>query len=113
MKEIKAIIQPHRLSAVIEALQQMEGLPGVTVSEVKGFGRNRGKSAESRAEEPFVEYVRKTKIEIVVPDQIVDEVVRTIVERGSTGHPGDGLIFISDVEKVVRIRTGATEEYSG
>ena len=111
MKEIKAIIQPHRLSAVIDALQQMEGLPGVTVSEVKGFGRNRAKGAKDKVVQDFVEYAKKVKLEIVVPDGMFEAVLQTIIAHTQTGHAGDGLVFVSTIDEVVRIRTGERELY--
>lgn len=107
MKEIKAIIQPHMLTKVIDALRAMDDLPGLTVSEVRGFGRNRARSAKDRTVEDFVEYAKKAKLEIVVPDELAERVVDTITQNAHTGHPGDGLIFVSAVEHVVRVRTGA------
>lgn len=109
MKEIKAIIQPFQLSRVMDALRSMEGLPGVTVSDVKGFGKNRARDAKDKIVEDFIEYARKTKLEIVVPDDLVDGVVKTIEATAHTGRPGDGLIFISTVEEVVRIRSSNRE----
>ena len=106
MKENKAIIQPHMLTKVIDSLRSMDDLPGITVSEVRGFGRNRAKSAKNKIVEDFIEYAKKAKLEIVVPDNLVDQVVATITRNAHTGHPGDGLIFVSSVEEVMRIRTG-------
>lgn len=110
MKEIKAIIQPFQLSKVIDALRAMEGLPGVTVSEVKGFGKNRARNAKDKVVEDFIEYAKKTKLEIVVPDQLVPAVVNVIESSARTGRPGDGLIFVSNVDEIVRIRTGESEK---
>lgn len=112
MKEIKAIIQPHRLSEVIDALQNMENLHGVTVSEVKGFGHHRAEGPKKRGTEDFIDYAKKTKLEIVVPDQLADAVVQTILKHAHTGRPGDGLIFVSTVDESFRIRTGTRENYS-
>jgi nitrogen regulatory protein P-II 1 len=106
VKEIKAIIQPHMLSKVIDALQSVEDLPGITVSEVRGFGRNRARAARNKVVEDYIEYARKSKLEIVVPDSLLDRVVQTITQNARTGHPGDGLIFVSDVGDVFGIRTG-------
>lgn len=106
MKEIKAIIQPHMLTRVIDALRAMDDLPGITVSEVRGFGRNRAKSAKNKIVEDFIEYAKKAKLEIVVPDELVAHVADTITKYAHTGHPGDGLIFVSSVEEVIRIRSG-------
>ena len=111
MKEIKAIIQPHRASKVIDALQAMDDLHGVTVSEVKGFGHHRERSAKDTAAEDLIDYAAKTKLEIVVPDQLARAVVETILKHAHTGRPGDGLVFVSTVDDVFRIRTGAKENY--
>ena len=111
MKEIKAIIQPHRLAPVIDALRAMEGLPGVTVSEVKGFGRSRAKDAQNKIVEDYIEYAKKTKLEIVVPDEMMDAVLETIISHSKTGHPGDGLIFVSTIDEVIRVRSGERETY--
>ena len=106
MKEIKAIIQPFMLSKVISALREFEGLPGVTVSDVIGFGKSRGREAS----EPLVlesgAYAKKTKLEIVIPEELVDPVVAMIADNAHTGNPGDGKIFVSTVDDVVKIRTG-------
>lgn len=112
MKEIKAIIQNHRLSEVIDALQDMKNLHGVTVSEVKGFGHRRADAPKKRGAEDFIDYAKKTKLEIVVPDELADAVVQTILKHAHTGRPGDGLIFVSTVDESFRIRTGAKENYS-
>ena len=105
MKEIKAIIQPFMLEKVLDGLREIEGLPGMTVSEVRGFGRTRGRSADAGTEEP-VQYVKKSKVEVVVPDDLVERVVRTIQEHAHTGNLGDGKIFVYEVGDVMRIRTG-------
>ena len=106
MKEIKAIIQPHRLTPVIDALQAIAGLPGVTVPEVKGFGLNRAKDAKDKEVQDYVEYAKKVKLEIVVPDEMFELVDRAIVTHARTGHAGDGLLFISTIDEVIRVRTG-------
>lgn len=106
MKEIKAIIQPFMLPKVINALKMLENLPGVTVSEVKGFGKGRAEDAEHKVVEDFIEYAKKIKLEIVVPDHFADEVVNIICTNAHTGRPGDGKIFVYTVDDVVRIRTG-------
>ena len=111
MKEIRAIIQPFMLPRVIEALKQLEGVPGVTVgSEVRGFGKNRAADAEGKVVEDSIEYARKVRLEIVLPDHLVDKVVDTIRINAHTGRPGDGKIFISAVDEVVKIRTGERGE---
>lgn len=105
MKEIKAIIQPFMLSKVVEALKEIEGLPGVTVSDVRGFGRARAAGASDTVAEGTVEYVKKSKLEVVVPDNLAEVVVQTIRKKAHTGNPGDGKIFVYDVDDVIRIRT--------
>ena len=106
MKEIKAIIQPFLLSKVVEALKEIDGLPGVTVSDVRGFGRAQAIGAPNKVVEGSAEYVKKAKVEIVVPDHLVATVVQTIREKAHTGNPGDGKIFVYKVDDVIRIRTG-------
>lgn len=111
MKEIKAIIRSNRASAVIDALQAMNDLHGVTVSEVKGFGHHRQEDGHGRWNDP-PEYDRKLKLEIVVPDDHASRVVEAIMEFAHTGRAGDGLIFVSTVDEVFRIRSRSREEYS-
>ena len=110
MKEIKAIIQPFLLSRVVEALKEIDGLPGVTVSDVRGFGRARAVGSPDTVVDGTVEYVKKSKVEIVVPNHLVEKVVQTIREKAHTGNPGDGKIFVHTVDDVVRIRTGEQGE---
>lgn len=109
MKEIKAIIQPIVADRVLSALREMADLPGVTVSEVKGFGRQRALGRSGSADEVEIFGVKKIKLEIVVPDGLVEKVVQLIATRAHTGNPGDGKIFVSTVEDVVKIRTGEHE----
>ena len=111
MKEVKAIIQPFMLSKVVEALKQIDDLPGLTFDrDVRGFGRTRGEDARHKIIDDLVEYVPKAKIEIVVPDQMVEKVIGTIQANAHTGNPGDGKIFIIPVEDMVKIRTGERGE---
>jgi nitrogen regulatory protein P-II 1 len=110
MKEIKAIIQPAMLSRVIGALKAMADLPGVTVSEVRGFGKSRAADATEKVVEDAVEYSTKVKLEIVVPENRVEDVLATIRAHAHTGHPGDGKIFVTTVDDVVKIRTGQRGE---
>lgn len=110
MLELKAIIQPFQLNRVIDALQRIEGLPGVTVSEVRGFGRARAVHAKDKVVDGSIAYARKAKLEIVIPEHLLDRVLQTILDKARTGNPGDGKIFISKVVDVVRIRTGARGE---
>ena len=110
MKEIKAIIQPFLLSKVVEALKEVEGLPGITVSDVRGFGRARAVGSPNPVLDDGIEYVKKVKLEIVVPDRLVESVLKVIVERAHTGNPGDGKVFVYPVSEVVRIRSGLRGE---
>ncbi len=106
MKEIKAIVQPFMLAHVIEALKETPGLPGVTVSEVRGFGKSWADDADQKIVEASIGFAKKTKIEIVVPDDLVESVLATIEKHAHTGRPGDGKIFVSSVDEVVKIRSG-------
>ncbi len=111
MKEIKAIIQPFKLTSVIEALKQIEGLPGITVDEhVHGFGKSGGEGAQRKITVDLIDYIQKVKLELVVPEKLVESVIRTIQESAYTGNPGDGKIFVYDVYDVVKIRTNERGE---
>ncbi|HEY4684342.1 MAG TPA: P-II family nitrogen regulator [Candidatus Acidoferrales bacterium] len=111
MKEIKAIIQPFMLSKVVNALKDLKSLPGVTVdTSVRGFGKGRAADAPARIVEDLVEYVPKVKLEIVVPDGLVETVVAVIQKNAHTGNAGDGKIFVYNVEEVIKIRTGERGE---
>lgn len=105
MKKIEAIIKPFKLDDVREALSEA-GVSGLTVTEVKGFGRQKGHTELYRGAEYVVDFLPKTKIEVVVSDDMVDQCVEVITNASRTGRIGDGKIFISSVERVVRIRTG-------
>ena len=105
MKKVEAIIRPFKLEDVKLALVNA-GIIGMTVSEVRGFGRQKGQVERYRGSEFTVEFLQKLKIEVVISDETVDEVVKAISEAAKTGEIGDGKIFISPVETVVRIRTG-------
>jgi nitrogen regulatory protein P-II 1 len=105
MKKVEAIIRPFKLDEVKIALVNA-GIVGMTVSEVRGFGRQKGQTERYRGSEYTVEFLQKLKIEIVVEDNLVDMVVDKIIAAARTGEIGDGKIFISPVEQVVRIRTG-------
>ncbi|GBL46430.1 nitrogen regulatory protein P-II [Sulfuriferula multivorans] len=107
MKKIEAIIKPFKLDEVREALSEI-GVTGLTVTEVKGFGRQKGHTELYRGAEYVVDFLPKVKIEIVVSDNLVDQAVEAIVNAARTGKIGDGKIFVTDVEQVVRIRTGET-----
>src|SRR5947207_2539587 len=109
MKKIDAIIKPFKLEDVKEALAGI-GVEGMTVSEVKGFGRQKGHTEIYRGSEYIVDFLPKIKIEIVVKDTLVDSAVDAIVKAAKTGKIGDGKVFVSSVENVVRIRTEETGE---
>ncbi|HEX8786465.1 MAG TPA: P-II family nitrogen regulator [Telluria sp.] len=107
MKMITAIIKPFKLDEVREALSELN-VQGITVTEVKGFGRQKGHTELYRGAEYVVDFLPKTKIEAAVDDAVVDQVIDTILNAARTGKIGDGKIFVSDLEQVVRIRTGET-----
>jgi len=109
MKKIEAIIKPFKLEDVKEGLAEL-GITGMTVTEVKGYGRQQGHSELYRGAEYAVDFLPKIKIEVVVPAEEVDNVIEKIIENARTGKIGDGKIFVTDIEKVVRIRTGETDE---
>lgn len=109
MKMITAMVQPFMLSKVTSALEEIDGFPGMTVSDVRGFGREKGshaRGAPHRVIEDFVEYIKKERIEIVAPDEMADLIVETLVRAAHTGNPGDGKVFVWSVEQAVRIQTG-------
>lgn len=105
MKKIEAIIKPFKLDDIREALTDI-GVNGMTVTEVKGFGRQKGHTELYRGAEYMVDFLPKAKIEVVVGDDLVERCVETIVEVARTGKIGDGKIFVSSIDRVVRIRTG-------
>jgi nitrogen regulatory protein P-II 2 len=105
MKLIMAVIKPFKLDDVREALTPL-GVQGLTVTEVKGFGRQKGQTEIYRGAEYHVSFLPKVKIEVVVPDTLAEQVVETIARTANTGKIGDGKIFVLDVERAVRIRTG-------
>ncbi|HPX62164.1 MAG TPA: P-II family nitrogen regulator [Deltaproteobacteria bacterium] len=107
MKLIEAIIKPFKLDEIKDALNQI-GIEGITVSEVKGFGRQKGHTELYRGAEYVVDFIPKIKLEIAVSDELVSKVVETIVSVARTGRIGDGKIFILPLEDVTRIRTGET-----
>ena len=109
MKKIDAIVKPFKLDEVREALSEI-GVSGLTVTEVKGFGRQKGHTELYRGAEYVVDFLPKVKIEIVVADDMVEQVIESIVKAARTGKIGDGKIFVTTVEQVVRIRTGETDE---
>jgi nitrogen regulatory protein P-II 1 len=108
MKKIEAVIKPFKLEDVKDALADI-GITGMTVSEVKGYGRQKGHSELYRGAEYVVDFLPKIKMEMVVADESVDQVTSVIVEAARTGKIGDGKIFVSNVDKIIRIRTGETD----
>jgi len=109
MKKIEAIIKPFKLDEVREALSEI-GVSGLTVTEVKGFGRQKGHTELYRGAEYVVDFLPKVKIEVVVPNKMIEGAIDAIVKAARTGKIGDGKIFVTSVEQVLRIRTGETDE---
>ena len=109
MKKIEAIFKPFKLDEVREALSEI-GVSGLTVTEVKGFGRQKGHTELYRGAEYVVDFQPKVKIDVVLPDSLLDNAIDAIVKAARTGKIGDGKIFVSDVDQVIRIRTGETNE---
>ena len=107
MKMVTAIIKPFKLDDVREALGDL-GLSGITVTEVKGFGRQKGHTELYRGAEYVVDFLPKVKVEAAVPSELLDQVIEVISKAAQTGKIGDGKIFVSSIEQVVRIRTGET-----
>ena len=108
MKKIEAVIKPFKLEDVKDALAEI-GITGMTVSEVKGYGRQKGHSELYRGAEYVVDFLPKIKMEMIVDEDFVNQVTATIVEAARTGKIGDGKIFVSAVEQIIRIRTGETD----
>jgi nitrogen regulatory protein P-II 1 len=109
MKKIEAIFKPFKLDEVREALSEI-GISGLTVTEVKGFGRQKGHTELYRGAEYVVDFLPKVKIEVVIPDTMLEQAVEAIIKSARTGKIGDGKIFITSVSQVIRIRTGETDE---
>ena len=109
MKMVMAIIKPFKLDDVREALSEV-GVTGVTVTEVKGFGRQKGHTELYRGAEYVVDFVPKTRIEVAVKDGLAEQVIEAIVGAARTGKVGDGKIFVSDLERAIRIRTGEADD---
>ena len=109
MKKIEAIIKPFKLDEVREALSEL-GVTGMTVTEVKGFGRQKGHTELYRGAEYVVDFLPKIKLEVVVTNAMLDEVLDVIVKTARTGKIGDGKIFVSQIDRVIRIRTGEADD---
>ena len=109
MKKIEAIVKPFKLDEVREALSEV-GVTGLTVTEVKGFGRQKGHTELYRGAEYVVDFLPKVKVEVIVSDTLVDRAIEAVVKAAHTGKIGDGKIFVTTVEQVVRIRTGESGE---
>lgn len=109
MKKIEAVIKPFKLDEVREALSEL-GVSGLTVTEVKGFGRQKGHTELYRGAEYVVDFLPKIKVEVVIADELLDTAVESIIKAAHTGKIGDGKIFVSSVDQVIRIRTGETNE---
>ena len=109
MKKIEAVIKPFKLDDVREALSEV-GISGLTVTEVKGFGRQKGHTELYRGAEYVVDFLPKIKIEVVIPTELLETAIDAILKSAHTGKIGDGKIFVTPVEQVVRIRTGETDE---
>jgi nitrogen regulatory protein P-II 1 len=109
MKKVEAIVKPFKLDEVKEALQKI-GIQGMTVSEVKGFGRQKGHTETYRGSEYKVEFLPKIKIEVVLGDELVEQAVEAVLKTAKTGKFGDGKVFVSTLDEVVRIRTAERGE---
>jgi nitrogen regulatory protein P-II 1 len=109
MKKVEAIVRPHVMEAVKAALQEV-GVVGMTVTEVKGFGRQKGHTETYRGSEYKVEFLPKVKIEVALPDDLVEKAVEAVLKTAATGKFGDGKVFVSSLTEVVRIRTGERGE---
>jgi nitrogen regulatory protein P-II 1 len=107
MKKIEAIIRPHKLDEVKESLIE-EGLKGMTISEVKGIGRQKGQTEVYRGAEYQIDFIPKIKIEVIVPDASLEKAVAAIIKAAKTGQVGDGKLFISTIDEVIRVRTEET-----
>ena len=109
MKKIEAIIKPFKLDEVKEALHEV-GLQGITVTEAKGFGRQKGHTELYRGAEYVVDFLPKVKVEVAIGDALLDQVIESITKAANTGKIGDGKIFVTELEQAIRIRTGETGE---
>lgn len=109
MKLVTAIVRPHKVEDIKDALQEI-GVQGLTLSEVRGYGRQRGHTEVYRGAEYEIEFVPKARLEVLVPLTLVDETIETVVKYARTGQVGDGKVFVTDIERIVRVRTGEEDE---
>ena len=112
MKEIKAILQPHRVSSVVRALHALAHFPGLTISDARGQGRGRGEGGSFQMTEDEIDYHRRVILEVVCADDLAASIADTIRGAAHTGNKGDGIILIGEVQQVVRIRSGETQEHA-
>lgn len=110
MREIKAILQPHVVSRVVRALHALPHFPGLTMSDARGQGRGRGEGGSFKLTEDDIDYHRKVILEVVCADDVAASIAETARQAAQTGNKGDGIILISEVSEVIRIRTGETQE---
>ena len=109
MKKVEAIIKPFKLDDVIDSLTEL-GIEGLIISDVRGFGRQKGRTEIYKGAEYIVDFLPKLKLEIVIPDSLTDSAIEAITQSAKTGKVGDGKIFVSSVDQAIRIRTGDTDE---
>lgn len=112
MKEIKAIIQPHMVSKVVRALHELPHFPGLTLFDARGQGRGRGAGGAFKVTEDSIDYHRKTVLEIVCADELAASIAETIQRAAHTGHAGDGMILVTELPEVIRIRTGEKQQHA-
>ena len=110
MKEIKAVVQPHMLSKVMDALHSCEHFPGVTVSDCQGQGPGQGQGGRFEPTQETIFLAKKVKLEIFCPDAVCDHLVKVVQKAAHTGNPGDGVIMVADLDRVVRTRTGQVQQ---
>ena len=112
MKQITATIQPHMLSNVVRSLHQLPHFPGFTITDARGQGRGRGAGGAFKVTEDSIDYHRKNLLQITCADDLVSHIVETIQKSAHTGNPGDGLIVVTEVAEVIRIRTGEKQDHA-
>lgn len=105
MKKIEAIIRPALFSRVVETLREIPEIPGIIVSDIRGFGKSRAGTSKDKVTVEFIDYIPRIKLEVVIKDELVEEIVSCILEKAHTGNTGDGKIFVFPVEECIKIRT--------